>query len=409
MHGPYMGPVTSNDPRIGFVFPTEFRDDANRLYLALRNGVGYFKGFAHTLQIPIEKDTVVPISGFSLASHRTLDAQSKVYTDAIFSFIGKGGTKPDVLLVLHPKTAPWQDRTPYYSSKAALLASGIISQDVTVELIRNETQFQWSVANIALALFVKLGGIPWVVSRRLSSPQVVLGIGQAHTYDAVKRHTSRRYAFTTCIRAEGPFEFNVISKPAENKAEYLAALRQTVASALDRVKQLKRPVEQIALHLPKRFGYEERLAIESALSSNSESSATHVEVLQVTHEEDFFLLDSASKTGLPARGTMVFLDRRSCMLYTEGREELQPWQNRAPTAIRARYFGNSNEQVLYDLLAQTFDLSQVNYRGFNATSSPVSIVYSSLVAKLLAHLPPDWQDKIEPHDRARLESRMWFL
>lgn len=409
LYGPYSRPTNGSKPTIAFVFPTEFKDDANRLYLALRNGVGYFKGLPTTLQVTVEKDSVVPVTGFSLSSHKSPDAQSKAYTDAIFAWVTKNSKKPDVLVVLHPKTAPWQDRTPYYASKAALLSSGLLSQDVTVELIRNENQFQWSVANIALALFVKLGGVPWVVSRRLAAPQVVLGVGQSHIYNPSNRQVDRRYAFTTCVRADGPFEFNVISEPATDRTQYLKSLSQNVQSAIDRAKTLSTPVNQITIHLPKRFGYEERRAIESVLAKQSQESAICIEVLQVTHEEDFFVLDSASKNGLPAKGTFVLLDQRSCVLYTEGREELQPWQNRMPSAIRARYFGNVNDQVFYDLLSQVFDLSQVNYRGFNAASSPVSLVYSSLVAKLLAHLPQGWLEKLHPDDRKQLESRMWFL
>jgi hypothetical protein len=408
LFGPYARPTGGDSPKIAFVFPSEYRDEANRLYLALRNGVGNFRGMSSTFQVAIEKDLVLPVTNFSLGSHN-LEDQSKLYTDAILNWTSKQRSRPDILLVIHPKTSPWQDRTPYYTSKASLLEAGMLSQDVTVELIRNETQFQWSAANIGLALFVKLGGIPWVVNRRHASPQVVLGVGHSHTYDPKDRSVDRQYAFTTCIRADGPFEFNVISKPVSSREDYLAALRSVIAQALNRIRNLNRPVGQIALHLPKRFGREEREVVDAAIAEGRTALPIQVEVLQVTTEEDFFVLDSASKNGLPGRGISVVLDENSRLLYTEGRDELQPWRNRLPTAVRVRYFGKSNDQVLYDLLAQVFDLSQVNYRGFNAASTPVTLVYSSLVAKLLAHLPPGWLDKLSADQKRQLESRMWFL
>jgi hypothetical protein len=408
LHGPYARPSGNETPTIGFVFPSEFRDDANHLYLAIRNGVGSFPGMSSTFQIPIEKDRVFPITDFSLTSHRVED-HSKIYTDAILNSLSSQRARPDILLVIHPKTSPWQDRTPYYASKAALLESGMLSQDVTVELIRNESQFQWSVANIALALFVKLGGVPWVVNRRRSAPQVVLGVGHSHTYDPKDRQTDRQYAFTTCVRADGPFEFNIVSRPVSSRKDYLNALGAVVDMALSRIRKLEQPVSQIALHLPKRFGWEERAVVDSAIKKEGAAMAVQVEVLQVTAEEDFFVLDSAAKTGLPNKGICVRLDKTSHLLYTEGRDELKPWQNRMPTAVRVRYFGTSNDQVVYDLLSQVFDLSQVNYRGFNAASTPVTLVYSSLVAKLLAHLPHGWLDKLTPEQKRELESRMWFL
>jgi hypothetical protein len=234
-------------------------------------------------------------------------------------------------------------------------------------------------------------------------------VGQAHVFDPKSRKLNRQYAFTTCIRAEGPFEFSVISQPATTRQEYLSALRTTITSAVDRVRSLKTPAERIAIHLPKRFGREEREVVSAAAVPDPSKPPIQIDVLQVTPEEDFFALDTASSNGLPPRGICVALDSSTMLLYTEGRDELQPWQNRLPTALRVRYFGNSNQQVLYDLLSQILDLSQVNYRGFNAASSPVSLVYSSLVAKLLSHLPAAWIDRLSAEDKHRLETRMWFL
>ena len=51
--GPYQ--KVSGVPRIAFVFPDGYRDAANTLYLALRNGLGLFKGMPSVFKIPLEK------------------------------------------------------------------------------------------------------------------------------------------------------------------------------------------------------------------------------------------------------------------------------------------------------------------------------------------------------------------
>ncbi len=57
-------------PKFGFVFPEGRRDDANSLYRALRNGVGYFRGITNMFRVPFEKEQVFPITGFSLRDYR---------------------------------------------------------------------------------------------------------------------------------------------------------------------------------------------------------------------------------------------------------------------------------------------------------------------------------------------------
>ena len=175
--GPY-GEV-QGQPKFGFVFPQRHKDDANNLYRALRNGVGYFRGFSNMFRVPFEKEQVFPITGFELRDYRNPHDSARAYSDAILNWTRNHNVNPDLIFVLHPKTPSWQVESPYHACKAALLAQGYLSQNVTLELVNNSAQFEWSVANIALAAFVKLGGIPWVVHRRSERQQFVIGVGRS--------------------------------------------------------------------------------------------------------------------------------------------------------------------------------------------------------------------------------------
>jgi len=61
------------------------------------------------------------------------------------------------------------------------------------------------------------------------------------------------------------------------------------------------------------------------------------------------------------------------------------------------------------LLRQINDLSQVNWRGFNARSKPISIYYGSLIAQLLSHIPASRMKTLPPAAKTLLQERMWFI
>jgi hypothetical protein len=68
-----------------------------------------------------------------------------------------------------------------------------------------------------------------------------------------------------------------------------------------------------------------------------------------------------------------------------------------------------NQRVLA-ILRQINDLSQVNWRGFNARSQPISVYYGTLIARLLSHVPADTVGRLyETPARKLLEERMWFV
>ena len=78
--------------------------------------------------------------------------------------------------------------------------------------------------------------------------------------------------------------------------------------------------------------------------------------------------------------------------------------NRFPENSDAAKASFAPPSVVKDLVSQVFDLGQSNWRGFNALSRPVSILYSELIAELLGHgIVPD--EKV----RAALSTKLWFL
>ena len=406
-YGPYQLPTVQR-PLIGFVFPKQLRDLANRLYLAIRNGVGPYRGFATMFRLPLEKEQVFQVSDFEISDSHSHADRARRYHDAVSNWLSTGQARPDIFIVLLPRSPSWEDDSPYYHCKSLLLTHQILSQVVTTELIEHPTQFDWSVANIALATFVKLGGIPWIVDRRTAHREVVLGVGRTSLLDPQTRTSKRYVAFTVGLRGSGPFEFTAIAKPATTEQEYLTGLKEVIEGALARIKDHTDSVDSITLHVSKEFGWKEAAVIDAAVETNQSSAV--INVLKVTDENDFFAIDTSKKEGVPSRGTCIQLSEDDYLLYTEGSEEKLAWRNRLPTGLRVKTYGERQRiGVFQELLSQVYDLSQVNYRGFNALSRPASLAYSVQVAKLLAHVHVDDLGKQWLDSSNNLQPRMWFL
>jgi len=406
--GPYQ--QLDNPPTFGFVFPNEYRDYANQLYLSMKNGVDPFKGVENTFRFKLSKDQVFSISGFSLRS-RNPHENAKQYEHVILDWIGGNNPKPDMFFVIHPQTPVTDADTPYYACKARLLSAGIISQSVTSDLLRDKDRLRWSVANIALGAFVKLGGTPWIVHGSEPDQELIIGLGRSYLYDRQSRQLTGYMGFTSCFSARGRFQFVALADVADSREAYLPMLQNIVKESLKRVEGMDSAISSLTLHVPKEMNKEEMRAINAAISTYKREKIPQLTVVKVSEEETFFAVDSDFRDGVPRRGTAIQINDRDYLLYTEGREEREPWvTSRLPVALRVTPQASlQNPIAAKSLLRQVNDLSQVNWRGFNARSKPISAYYATLIARLLSHTPSTQLKALDPVTKQLLESRMWFI
>jgi hypothetical protein len=401
----------SHVPTFGFVFPNEYRDYANQLFLSLKNGIGSFKGVETTFRFPLTRDQVFQVSDFSIVGKDHHDA-AKSYQDAILNWhSGTQNLHPDMFFVIHPQTPASEADTPYYACKARLLSEGILSQNVTVGLIADEARFRWSAANIALGAFVKLGGIPWIVYGKELDQELIIGLGRSYLFDPVTRQTTGYMGFTACFSARGLFQFLALADVADNRREYLTLLGKVVSTSLERAEVIGRTISSLTLHVPKEMSREELDVIHSAVRGHVKQNILQVVVVKVSEEDMFFAVDTGFKDGVPRRGTVIQVTDREYLLYTEGRDEKESWASfRSPVALRVTPQGGGRHSGgIKTVLRQINDLSQVNWRGFNARSKPISTYYGSLVAQLLSHIPADRMKNLSAASRQLLEERMWFI
>jgi argonaute-like protein implicated in RNA metabolism and viral defense len=397
--GPYQ--QLRKPPTFAFVFPSGRNEDANSLFRALRSGVGPFKGFPTVFRTRFERNQVEAVTGFTIPEPTDGRAVGHAYSEAIAKWL-RTHTQPDLMFILHDKTPEWEEDTPYHYCKRLLLQLGVVSQSVTFDLLRNPTQFEWSAANIALAVFCKLGGVPWITARAARQEHIIIGVGRAEVQDPVDRWRRRRTAFTTCLTGSGEFRFSTVARTMDSDGEYLTELTRSVSEALRKATGFSSPPSAIAIHVTKDFSRGEMEAVQAGLTPGS---AIDVTVLKVTDEPHFFLVDSDASSGLPQRGTCIRLSERDALLYTEGSDDPKTWRDRLPAAVRIRDY-SASKRLSPDAIAEVLDLSQVNFRGFNARSAPAPLVYSRRVARLIE---ANAQDASGGSVHASLSEKMWFL
>jgi hypothetical protein len=410
-YGPYK-PIPNNDrPRFGFVFPQGYNERANQLYIALKNGIGYFRGVESAFRFRLSRDQVFPVTGFSVPNTLSSHDAARAYTEAILAWIQQNNETPDMFFILHPRTPTREGDTPYYRTKAALLSKGILSQSVTLDLLQDSSLFNWSVANIALAAFVKLGGVPWLVDADHADRDLIIGVGRADVFDPQSRSTTQHIGYTACFSSRGEFKFMTLAEVAKTDRERLESLRNLINTSIGRLEQAGDFPTSITLHLPKELNREETKVISNTIENRITKTVYQLSAVKVTDEESYFAVDGSSDDGIPSRGVVIQTTDTDFMLYTEGREERQAWRKRLPTALR---IGIQTKQVTQSqtmqLVRQVNDLSQVNWRAFNARSRPISILYSELIAKILSHVPRNSVTELYTGEaRKTLEERMWFI
>ena len=228
-YGPYDMADCAKQPSVVFIYPSELRDQARKLYLSLRDGIGPFRGTQPLLRYPLPASGVIRVDHFSTGGMS--DKQSaEVYRKAIEEWL-QTGARADIAIILHPKTERENSANPYIASKFPLLKAGIPSQVVTTELLDKKDVFEWSVLTIALAMFAKMGGTPWGVQSDLPQDTIIVGVNRA-VVRAQAGGLVRHYGFASTFSHQGIYLGTRMFKPADSKVQYLAGLETALKGAL---------------------------------------------------------------------------------------------------------------------------------------------------------------------------------
>lgn len=274
-------------------------------------------------------------------------------------------------------------------------------QFVSLELLSNRDSLKWSVSNIGLQIFAKLGGTPWLVKPE-TKDTLIIGIGQSHELEKTNNGYKiiRYFAYSVLTDSSGSYKkLDSIGKYT-SKEEYLQKLSEHVKNIVEQNKDF----DSYVIHCPfkiRKFELEKIKDTIAGLDNNKKFV-----VIRINTQNNYFGFNLDFNSLVPYESSLVELSLNDFLIWFEGLQYHKPTINRmisGPTYIEFYYSNkdlsfNEKKSYLQDIL----NLSGTNWRGFNSKSTPISIHYTKLVAKFIKHFSKYGEVDIN-------EIKPWFL
>ena len=165
--------------------------------------------------------------------------------------------------------------------------------------------------------------------------------------------------------------------------------------------------QSLVVHFHKRPGDGEVEAVSRALQSLG------VDIpFALLHLNEFSLFrafDTKESTCVPQTGLQVDLSRRRALLLLDGLEQGKRNRRGVPNVWDISLDRRSTMEVdeFPRLVQQIQRFARVNWRGFNARSTPVTMNYSKLICDLVLEIGLDSWNGIVTN--GRLREKAWFL
>lgn len=406
-------------PRVAVIYPAAHAGHVERFVAQLRDGVPS-NGAKTPMQQGMARKFRLQGMHFELVAVDAGSSKAQAYRAAALEAAQR---KVDAALVVLTD----EDRlmlgaqSPYYTSKAVLMSQGVPVQVVRLPtLLQNNVGF--SLNNIALALYAKLGGVPWTLSvqQRLVY-EVIVGIGSARVGSDRLSERERIVGITTVFSGDGNYLLG--NSTAEAAAgQYEAALLASLRANLDELQRRygwrKGDKLRIIFHQSfKRYKETEAQAVAGLVRELADYEVEYAFV-QVSAEHDWKLFDPASEgatyrqsrkgVAVPARGQIVPLGPRAALVTLTGPQQLKTDLQGCPAPMLVSIHPNSTFTSLGYIAEQVFNLTFMSWRSFMPSYQPVSVSYPNMVVSLLGNLRqiPNFNPDILI---TKLRESRWFL
>ncbi len=308
---------------------------------------------------------------------------------------------------------------PYFTAKSMLMARDIPVQDFAIETLQqNDTTLGFSLNNMALATYAKMGGVPWLLQ---SIPTVVhelvIGIGSAFiSEDGQNARKNRVMGITTVFSGSGQYILTGKSN-AVTPEEYENELADVLETTIDKIKLSMNWVEgdtiRIVFHsMVKEFNEYEIDAVKNVIKKFNEYNIEYAFVkLSKEHLWETFDTNRGNESKgclAPTRGQYFKVSDYAMLLCLTGGQELKKSNDGHPQCVYASVHKDSTFKDIKYLSNQIFNFSAHSWRSYFVAPLPVTIMYSNLIAYSLGWLSqlPKWDDSCLFQKTGRAK---WFL
>lgn len=318
---------------------------------------------------------------------------------------------------------------PYFAAKAHFMRSGVPVQAVRLETIEQTRGRAYTLNNLALAAYAKIGGVPWVIATRgVATHELIIGIGSTEIAESRLGERKRYVGITTLFQGDGRYVVWETTREATFE-NYPQALLESLRSSI-RFVQLQNRWEagdnvRLVFHAYKPL---KRVEIETAKALVREmlhEYPVEFAFLDISHHHAYQIFDPAQEGSkywsqelkqrmskgvyAPQRGTAILLGSRTALLQLVGTKDVKTWEQGMPRPLLLELHRDSDFCDLTYLVRQAYHFSFMSWRSFFPSHEPVTILYSRWIANLLGNLRavPGWDGSVLSIMRDR--KAMWFL
>ncbi len=387
----------------------------------LPNSSYFKKGFKKKYDLLDVSCTISEIAKYDYAEY-----------DRVISSMDK---KPDLVIIEIPEEfKKLEDKVnPYYKLKARLLTLEIPVQFVLNRKMRMVDEYLLN--SVALQMYAKLGGTPWVLpSTRSVDREIIIGIGHSiirkNVYSGAEQN--RVVGISTFFSSDGQYLLSNKAKDVQY-SEYFDELLKNLQESFQKLNEQQgwkdgdtirlifhifKPIRNVEFDvvsaLVRQFP---KFKIQFAFVTISKS---HPLMIFDPHQPGIRGYNNSVKGEFVApRGTNIILDSSSCLVQMLGAKEIKTGKHGVsnPVLVRVRMpGGNYDTSGIEDLLftdlqyivQQIFSFTYLSWRGFLPGELPATMLYSNLISNLLGKLRKidGWQPDVLNFN---LKRKKWFL
>lgn len=343
--------------------------------------------------------------------------------------------KPDLVIIEIPEEFKKLDdkQNPYYRLKARLLTLEIPVQFVLNRKMRVVDEFLLNA--VALQIYAKLGGTPWVLpSTRSVDREIIIGIGHSiirkNVYSGAEQN--RVVGISTFFSSDGQYLLSNKAKDvpyAEYFDELLKNLQESFQKLNDQQGWKEGDTIRLIFHIFKPIRNVE-FDVVSALVKQYPQFKIQFAFVTVSKSHPLLIFDpqqsgirgynnSIKGEFVAARGTNLIVDSSSCLVQMLGAKEIKTGKHGISNPILVRILmpgGNYDttgiEHLLFTdlqyIVQQIFSFTYLSWRGFLPGEVPATMLYSNLISNLLGKLRKinGWQPDVLNFN---LKRKKWFL
>lgn len=417
-YGPYTKRTFDrNDPSICVICAQHDKGRVEQFVRKLLKGISNSKYFSNGLEGKFTLGTS-RVEVFATAND-SVDAYKNAIEAAIRKKADDGG-RWDLALVQVRQSFKKLKATenPYYLGKSLFFLHQVPVQDFTIELLTQpDYSLGFSLNNMALACYAKMGGVPWLLKCSPTlSHELVIGIGSANIGQKRGADHQRIMGITTVFSGDGSYIVSNTSKAVVPEAygeALTSVLGETIEKIQKRMNWQKGDMIRLIFHAQvKKFNKEEIGAVRAVIGKYREYQIEYA-FLKISEDHGLHMFDTATagvKKGrlAPMRGTTFKLSKHEMLVYLIGQRELRHDTDGHPRGLILDIHKDSTFKDIKYLSAQLHSFASHSWRSYFPNPLPVTISYSELIARNLGWLNqlPGWNDAVMI---GKIGQSQWFL